>query len=121
MNRTLVFLCEESGYPAFEYLRGSGYNPPEGVTFVKVPCSGRIDIEFLSEAVKDGVKRIYVFGCFEGNCRYNWGNRKSMYRIERLKALLKGAGVEDVSIEFIPVASTSYAKLKKELERRLRS
>ncbi len=121
MDRTLVFLCEESGYPALEYLKERGYSPPEGVRFVKVPCSGRIDIEFLSEAVKDGVKKIYVFGCFDGNCRYNWGNRKAMYRMERLKALLKGAGMEDISMEFIPVASTSYAKLKKELERRLGS
>ena len=121
MSHTLVFLCEESGYPAFEYLKENGYNPPKGVTIIKVPCSGRIDIEFLSEAVKNGVKRICVFGCFDGNCRYNWGNRKAMYRIGRLKALLKGAGVEDVSIEFIPVASTSYAKLRKELERRLGS
>ncbi len=116
--RIVAFLCEESGAMALKFIREKGLKLPDGVKFIEVPCSGRVDIEFLAEAIKEGADGVYIFGCFDDNCRYNWGNKRAKLRVERLKSMAKALGLNDNAIDFIPVASAGYMRLYNELWKR---
>lgn len=40
---------------------------------VKVPCAGKVDVEFIMKAFVDGADGVMVAACHEGNCKANGG------------------------------------------------
>ncbi len=116
--KVVAFLCEESGVHALRAIREKGLPIPDGVKFVSVPCGGRVDIEFIVKAVREGAGSVLVFGCFDGNCRYKRGNIRVMKRVERVKDILSSLGIRDVEVEFIPVATASYMRMYREIWKR---
>ncbi len=113
--RIVAFLCEESGVPALNFIKEKGLSLPEGIKFISVPCGGRVDVEFIVRAVRNGADGVFVFGCFTDNCRYKRGNERAMKRIERVKGILSSMGIEDVQVDFIPVATASYMRMYREV------
>ncbi|RLG55430.1 MAG: hypothetical protein DRN99_02645 [Thermoproteota archaeon] len=86
--KILAFCCSACGYPAADNagLRRLKYNPN---TFVlEVTCTGRIDSEFILEALKRGFDGVMIFGCRLGSCKYIDGIAKAKSRVEKLRDLL---------------------------------
>jgi F420-non-reducing hydrogenase iron-sulfur subunit len=58
-------------------------------------CSGRIDPSFVLEAFKNGADGVLIAGChLPSDCHYVSGNFKAMRRINLLRRVLKGFGIE---------------------------
>jgi F420-non-reducing hydrogenase iron-sulfur subunit len=69
-------------------------------------CSGRVDPQFILEALRKGADGVLIGGCHPGDCHYVEGNYKMLRRFDLLKRLLADMGIEQerVRLEWISAA-----------------
>lgn len=60
---------------------------------VPVPCSGKIDILYLTKAFETGADGVAVLTCKKGECRYLEGNLRAIKRVEAVDELLEETGL----------------------------
>jgi F420-non-reducing hydrogenase iron-sulfur subunit len=83
---------------------------PPGVKIIQVPCTGRVDIIHLLNAIEDGADGVYVAGCLEGECHYKTGNLRTRKKVEYVKKTLKEIGVEPERVEMFNLSSAQGAR-----------
>lgn len=69
-------------------------------------CSGRVDPQFILDALVKGADGVLIGGCHPGDCHYVEGNYKMLRRYELLKRMLRDMGIEPerVRLEWISAA-----------------
>jgi coenzyme F420-reducing hydrogenase delta subunit len=60
----------------------------------QVPCSGKMDGQYLMHALEGGAGGLCVVGCPKGECHLAQGNYRAEIRIRTLQRLLREVGVE---------------------------
>lgn len=96
--------------------------PPE-VKILQVPCTGRVDIIHLLNAIEDGADGVYVAGCLEGECHYRTGNLRTRKRVEYVKRVLKDIGIEEERVEMFNLSSAQgqrFAEIANEMVERIK-
>jgi F420-non-reducing hydrogenase iron-sulfur subunit len=102
--RIIGFLCNWCAYAGADLAGVSRIQYPPNIIIIRVMCSGRIDPAFILEAFKDGADGVLVAGChLPSDCHYISGNFKAVRRINLLRKVLKGFGIEPerVRLEWI--------------------
>ena len=66
---------------------------PTNVRIVKLPCSGRVEIIHLMQAMEEGADGVYVAGCLEGDCHYQVGNLRARKRVAYVREIMDKIGV----------------------------
>ena len=66
---------------------------PDQVRLIRVPCTGRVEVRHLLEALHNGADGVFVAGCLEGDCHYISGNLRARQRVEYAQKLLDEAGI----------------------------
>ena len=74
-------------------------NYPADVKIIQVPCTGRVDIIHLLNALEDGADGVYVAGCLEDECHYIEGNLKARRKVEYVKRTLEELGIEQPALD----------------------
>lgn len=74
-------------------LTQNGMETSDDLKIVPVPCSGKIDILYLTKAFETGADGIAVLTCKNGECRYLEGNLRAMKRVEAVEELLEETGL----------------------------
>lgn len=87
----------------------------DGVKAIPLPCSGRIDILYLTKAFEGGADGLAVVMCKQGECRYLEGNLRARKRAEAVDALLDEAGVGKGRVAVIQTDSVGMDKVMSEL------
>ena len=67
----------------------------------EIPCSGKIDVQYLFHAFESGVSGVCVVMCPEGQCRLAEGNYRSEIRIRTVRRLLAEIGLEPERAELL--------------------
>ncbi|HTW90872.1 MAG TPA: hydrogenase iron-sulfur subunit [bacterium] len=99
-NPTIIgFACNWCCYAGADLAGTSRMKYPANLRIIRVMCSGRIDPQFILRAFKEGADGIFVGGCHPGDCHYVSGNYKAEKRIDLLKGLLSGLGIEPERLE----------------------
>jgi F420-non-reducing hydrogenase iron-sulfur subunit len=60
----------------------------------EVPCSGKIDVQYLFHAFEGGTRGICVFTCPQGECQRAQGNYRAEVRVRTVQRLLTEIGME---------------------------
>ena len=60
----------------------------------EMPCSGKIDVQYLFHAIEGGNSGVCVVTCPEGKCRLAEGNYRAELRILTVRRLLGEIGLE---------------------------
>ncbi len=60
---------------------------------IPLPCSGKIDILYLTKAFENGADGVAVVTCQRGECQYLEGNLRARKRSEAVDALLDEIGI----------------------------
>jgi len=60
----------------------------------EVPCSGKIDVQYLLHAFEGGAQGICVLTCPQGECLRVQGNYRAEVRVRTVKRLLAEIGSE---------------------------
>jgi len=102
--KIIGFLCNWCAYAGADLAGVSRIQYPPNIRIVRVMCSGRVDMSFILEALKDGADGVLVAGChLPSDCHYISGNFKALRRIKLLKKVLEQFGIEPerVRLEWI--------------------
>ena len=86
--KIITFCCKSCGYAAADDagLKKLFYHP--NVFIIKVPCTGRIDTEFILKSFEAGFDGVMVIGCRKDACRYIDGIQKVQKKVNLLKKVL---------------------------------
>lgn len=60
---------------------------------ISMPCSGKLDILYLTKAFDTGADGVVIMMCKEGECRYMEGNIRARRRAQAVDELLQEAGL----------------------------
>jgi len=97
---------------------------PANVKLVKMPCTGKTDIQYILNAFEHGADGVYVVGCPIGNCHHVRGNERARIRVDKVKDLLDeiGIGRERVEIYFASGGmGETFARVASEMTERIRA
>ena len=109
--KIVAFLCRWCAYAGADLAGVSRLEYPPNITPILVPCSGRIDPQFILLALKNGADGVFIGGCHTPNdCHYISGNYKALKRYALLKQYLKQLGINPKRIRLEWVSATEGAK-----------
>jgi len=122
--KIIGFLCNWCAYAGADLAGVSRIQYPPNIRIVRVMCSGRVDMSFILEALKDGADGVLVAGChLPSDCHYISGNFKALRRIKLLKKVLEQFGIEPerVRLEWISASEgDKFAAVVKDMVEQLK-
>ncbi|MFX1233287.1 MAG: hydrogenase iron-sulfur subunit [Promethearchaeota archaeon] len=86
--KIIAFCCSSCGYAAADDagLKKELYQP--NIFVIRIPCTGRLDTEFIFKSFEVGFDGVMVIGCRKDACRYIDGIEKAQKKITLLKRIL---------------------------------
>jgi coenzyme F420-reducing hydrogenase delta subunit len=118
----LAFCCHYCAYAAADLAGSMRLQYPENVRVLKVPCTGKVEVDYILAAFERGVDGVIVAGCLEGGCHFLEGNLRARRRVERAKQLLDEIGLEPDRLEMFNLSSAEgarFAEIVAEMTQRL--
>jgi coenzyme F420-reducing hydrogenase delta subunit len=91
---------------------------PTNIRVIMVPCTGRVDVIHLLNAIEEGADGVYVAGCLEGDCHYISGNLKARKRVGQVKKILTELGLEPERVEMYNLSAAQgprFAEIAREM------
>ena len=95
--KILVFACNWCTYAGADLAGLSRLQYPPNVRILRVPCSGRVNPQFVLRAFQRGIDGVLVCGCHPCDCHYTSGN----YFTRRRYLLMKRIDPERFQIRWI--------------------
>ena len=92
--RLVGFLCNWCSYTGADLAGTARMKYPANLRVIRVMCSGRVDPNFVLDALSKGADGVLVCGCHPGDCHYQEGNHKCLRRVPITQKLLEGMGVD---------------------------
>jgi len=105
----VAFCCENSAAKAAD--SAAGHPLLKAVEIVRVPCAGRVEIKHILNRIEAGASAVLVLACPLDNCKYIRGNRRTLKRVEKVKKVLKDAGIEGDRVRMEFMSSVDSHKL----------
>jgi len=110
--RIVAFFCNWCTYTAADLAGVSRLKYSANIRVIRLMCSGRVDPQFILDALAKGADGVLIGGCHPGDCHYVEGNHKMLRRFEMLRCMLKELGIqpERVRLEWISAAEGEKVK-----------
>jgi len=96
---------------------------PTNVKIIKVPCSGRVAISHMLQALEKGADGVFVAGCLEGDCHYQSGNLRAKKRVGYVQDILGKIGMEAERLAMYNVSAGDgprFAQIAREMTEKIR-
>jgi coenzyme F420-reducing hydrogenase delta subunit len=119
----LAFCCHYCAYAAADLAGSLRLKYPANVRLLRVPCTGKVEINHILRAFEWGVDGVIVAGCLEGGCHFLEGNLRARKRVERTQRMLEEIGIEPERLEMFNLSSAEgprFAEIVGEMTARLR-
>ncbi len=111
---TIYIFCCATSYDQAEITRAIDRQNIE-TKVILIPCSGKLDILYLTKAFETGADGAAVMICADGECRYLEGNLRAKKRVGAVEKLLEETGLGKDLIAFIQMDEGGVAKATREL------
>ena len=110
--RIVAFFCNWCTYTAADLAGVSRLKYAPNVRVIRVMCSGRVDPQFIVQALAQGADGVLLGGCHPGDCHYAEGNYKTLRRFEMLQRTLADLGIdkERIRLEWISASEGDRVK-----------
>ncbi|MEW6183080.1 MAG: hydrogenase iron-sulfur subunit [Bacillota bacterium] len=92
--KIVAFLCNWCSYAGADLAGVSRMKYPANVRIIRVPCSSRVNPQFILRAFQNGADGVLIAGCHPGDCHYVTGNYFTRRRLMLFKRLLEYIGLE---------------------------
>jgi coenzyme F420-reducing hydrogenase delta subunit len=118
----LALCCHYCAYAAADLAGSMRSQYPESVRVLRLPCTGRVEINHLLSAFEYGADGVIVAGCLEGGCHFLEGNLRARRRVERAKEILAEIGLEPERLEMYNLSSGEggrFAQIVREMAGRI--
>jgi len=121
--KIVAFLCNWCSYAGADLAGVSRLKYPANVRIIRVPCSSRVNPQFILRAFQRGADGVLVAGCHPGDCHYVTGNYFTRRRLMLFKRLLAFTGFapERLKVRWVSAAEGGrFAETIKEMVEELR-
>lgn len=110
--RIVAFFCNWCTYTAADLAGVSRLKYAPNVRVIRLMCSGRVDPQFIIDALCRGADGVLIGGCHPGDCHYVEGNYKMLRRFGLLQRMLADLGIPPtrVRLEWISAAEGERVK-----------
>jgi F420-non-reducing hydrogenase iron-sulfur subunit len=118
-----AFTCIYCGYMAADTAGSLRIGYPANVKLVRLPCTGKTDIQYLLDAFDQGADGVYIVACSLGNCHHVRGNERGKARVQRAKKILESIGIEPERLEMFFVSGgmgATFAEIAREMTERVK-
>jgi heterodisulfide reductase subunit A len=123
-DKILAFLCNWCSYAGADLAGTSRFEYPPSIRPIRVMCSGRVDRDFILEALRLGAGMVLVGAChLPYDCHYISGNYNMKKRMNALASVLQKLGMspERFRVEYISAAEgVHFAELIREIDQQMR-
>lgn len=109
-----LFCCSTSIDPD-ELVRRFNHHGDE-LKAIPLPCSGKLDILYLTKAFETGADGVAVVTCKPGECQYLEGNLRAKRRVEAVDTLLDEIGLGKGRMAIIQMNDRGIEHVLKEVE-----
>ena len=92
--RVVAFCCHYCAFTAADMAGTMRLQYPPNLRIVRLPCTGRVDVNMLLNAFCEGASGVMVAGCEEGSCHFMRGDIRAKKRVAYAKRLLSEVGVD---------------------------
>jgi coenzyme F420-reducing hydrogenase delta subunit len=96
----VVYVCQNC-FPEGGRLPRQWRQSGAHVLVQEVPCSGKIDGQYLLHSLEGGVRGFCVAACPKGECSLVEGNYRAEVRIRTIRRLLREVGLESGRAELV--------------------
>ena len=118
-GKILAFLCNWCSYAGADLAGTSRFEYPPVIRPIRVMCSGRVDRDFVLEALRLGAGMVLVGAChLPYDCHYISGNYKMKARMDALAPMLNKLGLspERFRVEYVSAAEgVKFAEIIREM------
>ena len=104
--KIVAFLCNWCSYAGADLAGVSRLQYGTNVRIIRVPCSARINPQFLLKALQNGADGVLVSGCHPGDCHYISGNMVARRKFSLMKKFMEYVGVEPERVQFSWVSAS---------------
>jgi len=122
-EKILAFLCNWCSYAGADLAGTSRFEYPPTMRAIRVMCSGRVDRDFVLEALRLGAGMVLVGAChLPYDCHYISGNVWMTKRMTALKGMLEKLGMspDRLRIDYISAAEgVKFSEVNKEMTAQL--
>jgi F420-non-reducing hydrogenase iron-sulfur subunit len=101
----LAFCCHYCAYAAADLAGSMRLQYPPNVRVLRLPCTSKLEVNYLLAAFEQGVDGVMVAGCLEGGCHFLEGNFRARRRVERARQILAEIGLEPERLEMFNLSS----------------
>jgi coenzyme F420-reducing hydrogenase delta subunit len=116
--------CSYCGYMAADTAGALHQEYPANVKLVRLPCTGKVDVQYILDAFEGGADAVYVVACSLGNCHHVRGNERGKARIERARTILQAVGLEPERLQMYFLSGgmgATFAQIATEMTQRAAS
>ena len=110
--RIVAFFCNWCTYTAADLAGVSRLKYASNTRIIRLMCSGRVDPQFILDALAKGADAVLIGGCHPFDCHYAEGNYKCLRRFRLLKRLLADMGIEEERVRLEWISAAEGAKVK---------
>ncbi len=118
-----VFTCIYCAYMAADTAGSLRQQYPASTKLIRLPCTGKIDAQYLLDAFENGADGVYVVACNLGNCHHERGNERGKARLDRTKKILADIGIDPERLEMYFLSGAmgaTFASIAKEMTERIK-
>ena len=118
-TRLVAFCCENSAFDSARLASLIGLPLPKGLELVRVPCAGRVDVQYLLKALENGADGVMIIGCHHESCKSITGSSLARKRIEVIRNAIGDVGLEKERLFFescAPGMGWEFSKIAKKAE-----
>ena len=72
---------------------------------IRMPCTARLDINFILKALQEGADGVLIVGCHPGDCAYKTGNLGAERRVRFAKKLVGQLGLNEGRVKMVFVSA----------------
>jgi len=106
----VAFCCRNSAFEAGMMAKTFNMPVPEGLKMIKVPCAGKIDLDYILTAFVEGADGVLVLTCHNGNCKSERGNIFAEWRVDDAHRMLEESGFGKERLQFATLASNTGSR-----------
>ena len=111
--RIVAFFCNWCTYTAADLAGVSRMKHAPNVRIIRLMCSGRVDPQFVVDALAKGADGVLIGGCHPNDCHYVEGNYKCLRRYQMLKRMVADMGIEAERLRLEWISAAEGEKVKR--------
>ncbi|MHA1961788.1 MAG: hydrogenase iron-sulfur subunit [Candidatus Thorarchaeota archaeon] len=115
--KMIVLGCNQCMYAASDLAGTMKLQYDVSARIIRMPCTARLDINFILKALQEGADGMLVVGCHPGDCAFKTGNLGAERRVRFARKLIAQLGMNEDRVKMVFVSAAEGDKFAEEINK----